>query len=208
MFFYNIGPACPSYRIYTEMMELASVKAQNDNRITQWFSEYSRRLLGFVRSRISDMEVAEDLAQDVWLQLSRQTDVGEINQIGNWLFTAARNRITDYYRKKKTVPFSDLAGANIDLDDDSGDDTGASFNDWLADNLPDEVLESKEFWTLLDQALNQLPAEQRDVFVAHELYDIPFRELAEKLGIPINTLLARKRYAVLHLRRVFGRNTP
>ncbi|MBK6994876.1 MAG: hypothetical protein IPH31_08090 [Lewinellaceae bacterium] len=90
-------------------MEIELANQQRDIKITEWFGQYGRRLLAFVRSKIQDIEVAEDTAQDVWLQLTRQQDLEEIEQIGNWLFTAARNRVTDYYRKKKTVPFSQIA---------------------------------------------------------------------------------------------------
>lgn len=161
-------------------------------------------MLAFVRSKIQDLEVAEDTAQDVWLQLTRQQDLEEIEQIGNWLFTAARNRVTDYYRKKKTVPFSQLSfesAENHDIEDEMPEEL--LFNHWLEQNLPDGLLESREFWEELNLALEQMPAEQRAVFVAHELDDIPFREIAETTGLPLNTLLARKRYAVLRLRQHF-----
>ncbi len=177
---------------------------QRDSKITEWFGQYGRRLLAFVRSKIRDLEVAEDTAQDVWLQLTRQEDLEEIEQVGNWLFTTARNRVTDYYRKKKTVPFSQIAleGAeNQEEDVERSEDL--VFDHWLEQNLPDTLLETQEFWDELNLALELLPAEQRAVFVAHELNEQPFKEIAEQTGIPINTLLARKRYAVLRLRAHF-----
>ena len=185
-------------------LELAN-DGQREQTITDWFRQYSRRVLAFVRSKISDLEAAEDAAQDVWLQLTRQPDLGSIEQVGNWLFTAARNRVTDYYRKKRPISFSQLA---IDhTDNESGDDEGLAdnlFSDhWLEDTLPDALLESQEFWEELDRALTLLPAAQREVFVAHELYEVSFREMAEQTGVPINTLLTRKRYAVLRLREHF-----
>jgi len=185
-------------------LEIELANQQRDIKITEWFGQYGRRLLAFVRSKIQDIEVAEDTAQDVWLQLTRQQDLEEIEQIGNWLFTAARNRVTDYYRKKKTVPFSQIAwesGENQEDNADLSDDL--VFDHWLEQNLPDALLETQEFWDELNRALEQLPVEQREVFVTHELNDIPFREMAEKTGLSINTLLARKRYAVLRLREHF-----
>ncbi|MBP6813087.1 MAG: RNA polymerase sigma factor [Saprospiraceae bacterium] len=185
-------------------MEIELANQQRDIKITEWFGQYGRRLLAFVRSKIQDIEVAEDTAQDVWLQLTRQQDLEEIEQIGNWLFTAARNRVTDYYRKKKTVPFSQIAwesGENQEDNAELSDDL--VFDHWLEQNLPDALLETQEFWDELNRALEQLPVEQREVFVTHELNDIPFREMAEKTGLSINTLLARKRYAVLRLREHF-----
>lgn len=178
---------------------------QRNSKITEWFGLYGRRVLAFVRSKIRDIEVAEDTAQDVWLQLTRQEDLEEIEQIGNWLFTAARNRVTDYYRKKKTVPFSQV---QLEASDNQEDGTEMSddlmFDQWLEQNLPDTLLETQEFWDELTQALEKLPLEQREVFVAHELNEVPFRDMAEQTGLSINTLLARKRYAVLRLREHFS----
>lgn len=187
-------------------LELANDR-QRDLQLTDWFRQYGRRVLAFVRSKINDFEAAEDAAQDVWLQLTRQPDLGSIEQVGNWLFTAARNRVTDYYRKNRPLPFSQLGlGSSADGDFD-GDDSlpdDLLFDHWLEQNLPDSLLESKEFWEELDRALATLPPEQREVFVAHEFEEIPFREMAELTGIPLNTLLARKRYAVLRLREYFA----
>ena len=205
--FYNIPsprPSCPNITHHNLELELANDR-QRERTITDWFGQYSRRVLAFVRSKINDFEAAEDAAQDVWLQLTRQPDLEDIEQVGNWLFTAARNRVTDYYRKKRPVPFSQIATENAD--NESFDDEGLAddlFADhWLDDNLPDTLLESQEFWEELDRVLATLPAAQREVFVAHELEEVPFREMAERTGIPINTLLARKRYAVLRLREHF-----
>ena len=85
-----------------------SVEKSRDVKISRWFSQYANRLLRFVRSKIRDIDEAEDVAQDVWYQLSRQDDVDDIEQIGAWLFTAARNRVVNYYKKQKNVPFSAL----------------------------------------------------------------------------------------------------
>lgn len=185
-------------------MNIELAQGQRNNLISSWFAQYGKRILAFVRSRIDDMETAEDVAQDVWLQLTRQDDLEAIGQVGSWLFAAARNRVTDYYRKRKNIPFSQLVDTENTGDPDEeavGDDLW--FDRWAAGRLPDALLESKEFWEALDQALGQLPAEQSAVFVGHELDGIPFKQLAERSGVPVNTLLARKRYAVLHLRRFF-----
>lgn len=169
--------------------------------VNSWFADYGKRLSRFVRSRINDLEDAEDVAQDVWLQLLRQTDLDSIEQVGSWLFATARHRIIDYYRKRKSLNFSDLIAS--DDDEEPTDDT-LSFNHWATDTLPDTILESQEFWQQLDAALATLPAEQREVFVAHELYDFSFKEIVAQTGVPLSTLLSRKRYAVLALRKVFG----
>lgn len=185
-------------------MELATVVAQRDKKLTKWFSDYSNKLLSFIRKRVSDVEEAEDIAQDVWLQVSRHPNIDDIEEIGSWLFTSARNRVIDFYRKKKNVPFSSI---RHNRDDDSGDTTAPPdelyFDTWLEGNLPDKVVESKDFWRELNSALAQLPPEQREIFIANEMYDVSFKEMAADSGISINTLLARKRYAVLHLRKHF-----
>lgn len=186
-------------------MEIELANQQRDSKITEWFGQYGRRVLAFVRSKIRDLEVAEDTAQDVWLQLTRQEDLEEIEQIGNWLFTAARNRVTDYYRKKKTVPLSQIMPESAEnQEDETGMVDDLMFDHWLEQNLPDTLLETQEFWDELTRALEKLPIEQREVFVAHELNEVPFREMAEQTGLSINTLLARKRYAVLRLREHFS----
>ncbi len=185
-------------------LDLADTR-QRDSKITEWFARYGKRVLAFVRSKIRDLEAAEDAAQDVWLQLTRQEDLEDIEQVGNWLFTAARNRVTDYYRKKKTVPFSRIA-----LSDDVAEEPDADlpddlvFDRWLEQNLPDTLLETREFWDELNRVLELLPPEQREVFVANELYDVPFREMSGQTGLSVNTLLSRKRYAVLRLREHFA----
>lgn len=185
-------------------MEIELANQQRDSKITEWFGQYGRRVLAFVRSRIRDLEVAEDTAQDVWLQLTRQEDLAEIEQIGNWLFTTARNRVTDYYRKKRTVSFSQMTLENSPGNEDDSEMTDdLLFDHWLEQNLPDAIMETKEFWDELNRALELLPTEQREVFVAHELNEVSFKKMAEQTGLSINTLLARKRYAVLRLREHF-----
>ncbi len=189
----------------TITVELELVQGQRNIKISGWFDQYGKRVLAFIRSRISDMEAAEDAAQDVWLQLTRQQNVDAIEQVGSWLFTAARNRVTDYYRKRKSIPFSQLMPAGAAGDDDENEVTGDLFFDsWAEHYLPDNWVESREFWDELDRVLAQLPTEQREVFVANELYDVPFKQLADETGLSINTLLSRKRYAVLQLRKHFA----
>ncbi|MCC7465640.1 MAG: RNA polymerase sigma factor [Saprospiraceae bacterium] len=183
-------------------MELELTTRQRDSRITSWFGQYGRRVLSYIQSRIRDLEVAEDTAQDVWLQLTRQEDLDQIEEVGSWLFAAARNRITDYYRKKKTIPFSQLL-AEPDEEPGEENDQDLMLDQWLTDYLPDTLLESREFWDELDRALSLLPPEQREVFVAHELQEESFKDMADRTGVAINTLLARKRYAVLKLREYF-----
>ena len=157
--------------------------------------EYSR-LLNFIRRRVPDPNDAEDILQDVFYRLVEANRLlMPIEQVTAWLFRVARNRITDVFRKKEPENFSDLAVADED------DDT-LQFEDLLPsrDDGP-EALYARSF--LLDElkrALSELPKDQREVFVAHELEGRSFKELSETTGVSMNTLLSRKRYAVLHLR--------
>jgi RNA polymerase sigma factor (sigma-70 family) len=173
-------------------------------KISGWFSEYGNRLLRYVRSKIKDIDEAEDITQEVWYQLSRQDEIETIEQIGSWLFTVANNRVINFYKKKKSIPFSqfeaDIAGTQSD---EAYDEDEIFFNRWSEENLPSDIVERKEFWEILQKLLLQLPPEQREVFIKNELNDVSFREMAEKTGISINTLLARKRYAVIRLKKEF-----
>jgi len=188
-----------------KMTPLTMTLQQNkQSKISGWFSEYGSRLLRFVKSKINDLEEAEDITQDVWYQLSRQDQVDDIEQIGSWLFTVANNRVINFYKKKKNIPFSKLenAGNNVEGNDEVAD-ADLSFNSWAEENLPSEILESKEFWNMLQKLLANLPPEQRAVFIENEMNDVSFREMSEKSGVSINTLLARKGYAVKKLRKEF-----
>jgi len=184
----------------TTSIALHSPMQQRELKISNWFAEYSKSVLRFVKSKINDLDEAEDIAQDVWYQLSRQGDIETIEQVGAWLFTAARNRVINFYKKKKSVPFSKLEQVG-EGEEDSGNDV--LFSQWAEQNLPDVILESKEFWERLENALDKLPPEQRDAFVENELMDKSFKEMAEEKNTSINTLLARKRYAVQQLKKDF-----
>lgn len=181
-----------------------TLQQNKQSKISVWFTEYGSRLLRFVKSKINDLEEAEDITQDVWYQLSRQDQVDDIEQIGSWLFTVANNRVINFYKKKKTIPFSKLENAgNHTQGNEEVADVDLSFNNWAEENLPSEILESKEFWDLLQKMLGNLPSEQREVFIDNEMNEVSFREMSEKSGVSINTLLARKGYAVKKLRKEF-----
>ena len=153
------------------------------------------RLGHFIRTQVRDAAEAEDILQDVGLEFVAATDA--IEQAGAWLFRVARNRIVDRARKKKELPLSHAAA---DDDDDAG---GRS---WLEDNLPDPAAGPDAAYArsvllaAIEAALLTLPPEQRDAFVGHEIEGLSFAEMAARRGVPQNTLLARKRYAVLALR--------
>lgn len=162
--------------------------------ISATIKEYSRRLMSFIRQRVPVDEDAEDILQDVFYQLAGNTE--PIERVGSWLFTVARNKITDSYRKQK-LPLADDVFGVAESEEDSFD-----WKEMLlanSDNAETEYLRSL-FWEELQNALSELPAEQRDVFIKNEIEDIPFKDISAETGVSVATLISRKRYAVLHLR--------
>jgi RNA polymerase sigma factor (sigma-70 family) len=172
--------------------------AEQDFRLAEVFAQERARLRNFIRSRVSNEADAEDLLQDVFVELvAAERLMQPLQQVGAWLFRVARNRIIDRRRKQTTrgtqhphQAASD-SGESLELEDllPSGD------------MGPDAAYARDVLLEQLDAALDELPAEQRSVFVAHELEGRSFHELAAELGVPENTLLSRKHYAVNHLRR-------
>ena len=172
----------------------ATPAEQGRQNITGVVKEYGSRLFGFIRGRVPTAADAEDILQEVWYQFSKVVDTEPIEQVSGWLFRVARNRITDRYRKKKDDLLEDYA-----YEDEEGE---ISFKDILPpdDNTPETEMFRQIFWETLFEALEELPENQRDVFVWNELEDQTFREISERTGINIKTLISRKGYAVRHLR--------
>lgn len=162
--------------------------------ISDTFEQERRRLFAFIRDRVADVEDAEDILQDVFFQLVNHYDnIESLDRVSSWLFTVARNKITDSYRKKRPVRMSQVRDE---------DEQPLNLSDILPDlaGQPDEVYVRSVILDALDEALEELPAEQREVFVAHEFDGVSFKQMSEDAGLSINTLLSRKRYAVLYLR--------
>jgi RNA polymerase sigma factor (sigma-70 family) len=169
---------------------------EQDQRISEAIAREQSRLRTFIRRRVPDPGDAEDILQDVLYELvSAYRLMQPIEQVGAWLFRIARNRIIDLFRKKKLQAVSNDAitkdGEALLLDDllpspDAG---------------PEALFARSVLMDELDAALDELPAPQRDVFIAHEIEGRSFKELAAETGLSVNTLLSRKHYAVLHLRR-------
>jgi len=173
--------------------------ADQDQRISQVVDQQRSRLLNFIRRRVADPRDAEDILQDVFYELVEANRLlMPIDHITGWLFRVARNRIIDLFRKKKPVLFSDAAIAY----DGADEDEMLHFEDSLPspDAGPDAVYARGVLLAAFDLALDELPLEQREVFVAHEIEGLSFKEIAARTGVGVNTLLSRKRYAVLHLR--------
>jgi len=163
-----------------------------DIQITEIFVRERARLGQFIRRRVNDPGEAEDILQDVLFEFVQVYRLPEpIEQVGAWLFRVARNRIIDRFRKKKEEPLPE------------GDDEDGS---WIEQILPSTEAGPEASYArsvLLDElqnALEELPVDQRDVFIAHELDGLSFKEMAAETGLSVNTLLSRKRYAVLYLR--------
>jgi RNA polymerase sigma factor (sigma-70 family) len=156
------------------------------------------RLRNFIRSRVADASDVEDILQDVFAELvASYRALRPVEQVGAWLVTVARNRITDVFRKKKPLGLHDLRPTEAEHDSD------ATVEDLLpsADAGPEAAYARSVLLEELESALQELPQPQREVFIAHEIDGRSFKELAAETGLSVNTLLARKRYAVLHLRR-------
>jgi RNA polymerase sigma factor (sigma-70 family) len=165
----------------------------NANSISAVVKTYSRRLMGFIRKRVTNEADAEDILQDVFYQLLGNKE--PIDQITAWLFTVTRNKIIDRNRKKKP---QELDGFFSEMDDEAMGD----WVDLIMDDSsnPETIYLRNLFQETLKESLDELPEEQKQAFILNELEGIPFRQISEETGIPVNTLISRKRYAVLHLR--------
>jgi len=166
---------------------MEAVLSEQDRRIAETVARERARLRNFIRARVPDPGDAEDILQEVFYELVEAVRAMEpLQEITAWLFRVARNRIIDLFRKKKPEPLEDLGLEDLLPSPDGGQEAA-----YARSVLLDE----------LDATLDELPPAQREVFVAHELQGRSFKELAAESGVPLNTLLTRKHYAVLHLRR-------
>lgn len=168
---------------------------EKNQRITQVVQDLGRRLMRFIRARVSSDADAEDVLQEVWQQLVTTLEAGPVEQVGSWLYTVARNRIIDRYRKPRLASLDALAA---EAEEESAFDFAAFL--LRDDNTPQTAYLRQLFWEQLHAALAELPETQRQVFVWHELEGLSFQDIAALTGEKVNTLLSRKRYAVLHLR--------
>jgi len=171
--------------------DMAATQKRN---ITQVINDYSKRLLGFIRKRVRNEADAEDILQDVFYQFIGNTE--PIEQLTSWLFTVTRNKIIDRQRKHKPDLIEDVYTT---ADDEESLNWSELFFD-SSDNPETDYLRTS-FWETLNEALDELPEEQKQVFILNELEGVPFKIIAEQTGETINTLISRKRYAVLHLRQ-------
>jgi RNA polymerase sigma factor (sigma-70 family) len=169
---------------------------EQDQRISETVAREQPRLRNFIRRRVADPGDAEDILQDVFYELVAAYRLMQpVEQVGAWLFRVARNRIIDLFRKKKLEARKSDAMTN--------DAEPLLLEDLLPspDAGPEALFARRVLMDELDAALDELPDEQRDVFIAHEIEGRSFKELSAETGVSVNTLLSRKHYAVLHLRR-------
>jgi len=169
----------------------------NNQAITHIFQRDKGKLLNYIRNNVSSGVEAEDVLQDVFYSLiDGFPQINALEKVTSWLYTVTRNRITDIHRKKKPSVFSDFETAATE------EDESFSLSDFLPQDqtLPDDEVIKEAFWEEVELALDELPENQREVFVMNEFEGYSFREISKMLDVPVNTLLSRKRYAVKFLR--------
>jgi len=181
---------------YKEAASLTPAAPEQDRGISEVVKREQTRLRNFIRQRVPDVRDAEDILQDVFYALVEANRLlMPIEHVTGWLFRVARNRIIDLFRKARLESFSDSAVANEN-------DEVLRLEDLLPspDAGPEALYARGALLDALELAIDELPEEQRDVFIAHELEGRSFKEMAAEKGVSVNTLLSRKRYAMLHLR--------
>jgi RNA polymerase sigma factor (sigma-70 family) len=181
----------------TDAAGLERMAPEQDQRISEVVEREQSRLRNFIRRRVPDPGDAEDILQEVFYELVEANRLlMPIEHVTGWLFRVARNRIIDLFRKKRPESFSDAAA-----EDEDGEVLRIEELLPSPDAGPEALYARNLLLDELEAALDELPDEQREVFVAHELEGRSFKEMAAETGVSVNTLLSRKRYAVLHLRR-------
>jgi RNA polymerase sigma factor (sigma-70 family) len=171
------------------------MRAQKAPSITETIKEFNRKLSGFVRNRVKTDEDAEDILQDVWMQFSNLGNIGDLENVSAWLYEVARNKITDKSRKKTNLSLEEFV-----YEDGEG---GFNFKEILLlddTNNPELAFFKEMFWKEFQTALDELPENQREVFLLNEMEDMTLREIADQKGENLKTIISRKGYAVKHLR--------
>jgi len=177
-------------------LSMSEMVDEQDHRISEAIAQEQARLRNFIRRRVPDRSDAEDILQDVFYELVEAYRLMKpIEQVGAWMFRVARNRITDLFRKKRPESLQDQPVSLMDSE-------MFTFEELLPspDGGPAAAYTRSVLLEELESALDELPAEQREVFIAHEIEGRSFKDLAAETGIGVNTLISRKHYAVIHLR--------
>jgi RNA polymerase sigma factor (sigma-70 family) len=179
-----------------QALSITEMAGEQDQRISEAVAREQARLRNFIRRRVPDREDAEDILQDVFYELVEAYRLMKpIEQAGAWMFRVARNRITDLFRKKRPEALAEQQGSQADGEMLSIEELLPS-----PDGSPEEVYARNVLLDELEEALAELPEEQRAVFIAHEIDGRSFKEIAAESGVSVNTLLSRKHYAVMQLR--------
>ena len=172
-----------------------STSEQKTSSISKTIQEFGEKLFGFVRKKVKSTEDAEDILQEVWYQLSNLSDIAELDNVSAWLYEVARNKITDKARKKKNLSIEEYGYETEDgefnfkeilLMDDTGN--------------PELSFFKELFWKEFQQAIEELPANQKEVFILNEIEDMTLQQIADNKGEKLKTIISRKGYAVKHLR--------
>jgi RNA polymerase sigma factor (sigma-70 family) len=182
------------------MSETSQTIADQDQLIALAMEKEEPRLRSFIRNHIADRSLTEDILQEVFCELIEAYRLMKpIEQVGAWMFRVARNRIVDLFRRRQTASKTESLSDQVYGQEDR---ESVPLEDLLPspDEGPEAAYARAVLLEELEEALEELPEEQRAVFVAHELEGMSFKELAAETGVGVNTLLSRKRYAVLHLR--------
>ena len=202
---HNIFPAHPSTLAMAPALAQPRMLPQQNQQIAETVGRERKRLRAFIRRRVFDEGEAEDILQDVLYELVvAYRQLQPLEEAGAWLFRVARNRITDMFRRKRPVLVGGLDEPPAPESTADPDAEPSILGELLllpAAESPDALLARELLLERLAAAIEELPAEQREVFVAHEIEAVSFKEMAARTGVPLNTLLARKHYAVKHLRR-------
>jgi RNA polymerase sigma factor (sigma-70 family) len=177
------------------LVHTIEMEKNNNLHIGQAVKAYGSKLLGFIRSKVSTDEDAEDILQEVWYQFIRVSGSQPIEQVSSWLYRVAKNKVIDQYRKKEP------SFVEASFEDEELEDEGYLLNQFLFNKNEDPATKELEkmFWEEMFLALDELPENQKQVFVLNELEDFTLQEIANLTGEKLKTIISRKRYAVLHL---------
>jgi RNA polymerase sigma factor (sigma-70 family) len=190
------------FAIETNRKRKIEVNEVNRDNLNRLIAEYQPRLKSFIRKRVSNREDAEDILQDVFYQLVKtvNTALNPIEQVSAWLYRVTRNTIINKGLKRKEEELPTYGDTEKD-EEILRDFSEILFGDVNTSPSPDTEYLRSMVWTELKKALAELPPEQREIFELTELDDIPVKEISQTTGVPVNTLLSRKHYAVRHLRK-------
>jgi RNA polymerase sigma factor (sigma-70 family) len=172
-----------------------SMADQKANSITNAIQQFGKNLFGFVRGKVRSTEDAEDIVQDVWYQMSKLNNIAELENVSAWLYEVARNKITDKSRKKTNQALEDFS-----YTDEDGD---FNFKEILLlddSNNPELAFFKEIFWKEFETAIEELPPNQKEVFLLNEMEDMTLQQIADQQGENLKTIISRKGYAVKHLR--------